>query len=759
MSVYRPRTSADGPHSYGILFIMLKRLEVVGFKSFAKKTVLDFSSLTTAIVGPNGSGKSNVAEAFRFALGEQSMKSMRGKRAEDLIWGGSHTVPRANRAAVAIVFDNSRRTFKIDFDEVTLERSVLRDGTSEYSVNGSRVRLRDIHELLAGANIGETEHHIISQGEADRILLASTRERRAMLEDALGLRVYEFKKREAQGKLLKTEDNIAQVNALRRELAPHLRFLTRQVEKLERSDGLRKELIGLAQTYFAFEDSYLASEKTRLAEAKAAATERLATTSAELARIEESATTDEAGGKRLSALREAERELEGLRAERATLAREIGRIEGALAVAKEASARVAREPYAKVPREDLTALVEEVERTHPRDREEGVEALRATLDAVRTAVRAFVSRFVSPNDDLLVEEERGAYALEEKRQGLLVRDGALAKAIEATSSVLARAREALLAHEETGKEERRRILELAGSKAHHEAAVTSAEVGERELVILVENLERRKAEALVAGGRAVLAYEPLASPPAQERQAQEDRRHALERLLIRLEEAGGAGEEIRDEHKEVSEREAFLARELEDLAKSAAGLSALIHDLDDELAKHFAEGLAKVNASFNEYVALMFGGGGARLELESEDEADLEEDENSEDSFDGRARPKQRPGIEIGVNLPKKKVRALIQLSGGERALTSIALIFAMSQVNPPPFLILDETDAALDEANSRRYGDMIENLAKKSQLIVITHNRETMSRAGILYGVTMGGDGISKLLSVKFDEAMAVAK
>jgi chromosome segregation protein len=98
-------------------------------------------------------------------------------------------------------------------------------------------------------------------------------------------------------------------------------------------------------------------------------------------------------------------------------------------------------------------------------------------------------------------------------------------------------------------------------------------------------------------------------------------------------------------------------------------------------------------------------------------------------------------------------------LSGGERALTSIALIFAMSQVNPPPFIILDETDAALDEANSRRYGDMIEALAKKSQLILITHNRETMSRAGILYGITMGIDGISKVLSVKFEEAALNAK
>src|ERR1035437_7232347 len=98
---------------------MLKRLEIVGFKSFAKRTTLDFVNSTTAIVGPNGSGTSKVTEAFRFALGEQSMKSMRGKRAEDLIWGGSHMTPRSNRASVAIVFDNSRRQFKIDFDEVS----------------------------------------------------------------------------------------------------------------------------------------------------------------------------------------------------------------------------------------------------------------------------------------------------------------------------------------------------------------------------------------------------------------------------------------------------------------------------------------------------------------------------------------------------------------------------------------------------------------------------------------------------------------
>src|SRR3989344_4454986 len=126
----------------------LKSLEISGFKSFAKKSSLDFKTAVTAIVGPNGSGKSNVAEAFRFVLGEQSLKSMRGKRGEDLIFNGTSKVARQQRAAVKITFDNSRRVLPIDFDEVVIERIVHRDSVNEYFVNGTHVRLKDIIELF-----------------------------------------------------------------------------------------------------------------------------------------------------------------------------------------------------------------------------------------------------------------------------------------------------------------------------------------------------------------------------------------------------------------------------------------------------------------------------------------------------------------------------------------------------------------------------------------------------------------------------------
>ena len=156
----------------------LKHLTISGFKSFAKKSELEFSAPITAIVGPNGSGKSNVAEAFRFVLGEQSIKSMRGKKGEDLIFNGSDSVSRGNRAQVEVLLDNSSRVFQVDFDEIHLERVVNRDGINEYMINGSKVRLKDVQELLAAANIGSTGHHIISQGEADRILSANNQERR-----------------------------------------------------------------------------------------------------------------------------------------------------------------------------------------------------------------------------------------------------------------------------------------------------------------------------------------------------------------------------------------------------------------------------------------------------------------------------------------------------------------------------------------------------------------------------------------------------
>ena len=248
---------------------------------------------------------------------------------------------------------------------------------------------------------------------------------------------------------------------------------------------------------------------------------------------------------------------------------------------------------------------------------------------------------------------------------------------------------------------------------------------------------------------------------SEERSVQEKRRRDIERLKIKIEESGiGNGDAVIKEFTQTKEREEFLARELADLEASAGKLEDIIAELEKTIDARFTEGLKHINEALKGFFSKLFGGGYAKLEVEQPRRVKRDrEDMGEDDELDVPEEEELYAGLSIDVSLPRKKIRGLEVLSGGERALTSIALIFSMSQVNPPPFLILDETDAALDEANSRRYADMIKELGAKSQLIVITHNRATMAAAGELYGVTMGQDGVSKLLSVKLEEATKVAK
>src|SRR3989338_6866738 len=312
----------------------LKSIELTGFKSFGKKTQLVFTSPIAAIVGPNGSGKSNVADGFRFVLGEQSMKSMRGKRGEDMIWGGSPSNPRMNRGSVKLLFDNSKRLLDIDFGEVVLERTVYRDGQNEYLLNGTKVRLKDVIRLLAGANIGGSGYQIISQGEADRILNASPKERREMVEDALGLKLYQHKKAESERKLEETGINIDKTKSLRREIAPHLTFLRHKVEKIEKAREMKEELAVQLAEYLAREDAWISQEDARLRiEEEAHLAERK---TVEVALSEAHAAKAPARQGALpemhTELSDTERRLSEARRESERLSRELGRAEGALEI-------------------------------------------------------------------------------------------------------------------------------------------------------------------------------------------------------------------------------------------------------------------------------------------------------------------------------------------------------------------------------------------------------------------------------------------
>ncbi len=747
----------------------LKSLEINGFKSFAKKSELQFGCPIVAVVGPNGSGKSNVAEAFSFVLGEQSIKSMRGKRGEDLIFGGSSASGKLGRASVRLTFDNSQKIFNVDFSEVIMERIVYRDGTNEYLLNGSKVRLKDVFEFLAQANIGASGHHIISQGEADRILNASIKERKEMIEDALGLKIYQYKRLESERKLGKTNENIAQVNALRKEIGPHIRFLEKQVEKLKRAESLREELILMYKEYLKSEERYCFETREKIKKDKESPFEEKTRNDKRLEEVKKELALSELADTKSKDLLSVEGDLQKIQNELDIARREISRLDGAIFAEERSLERglkdIENSGTVTVPLSDIEHLKNLGEEIFKKaEKENNLSSLRNFISEIVSILKDFVTLKSERNvkSDGLKTLKEEILSLKERKVSLEKKEGELEEESKETEKRYKTIRFSIEEGRTKGREAEREMFSLMNRRSELSLILANLSSEEDRLNRDEESFKAEIMEAQTLCGFEAIRYSDFELPDShtlEERIVQEERRKKIERVKIRLEEAGGAGgSDLLSEYEDVKKRDEFLSKETADLEKSAESLKELIADLTDKLNIEFKTGIEKINNQFLKFFVMMFGGGHASLLVSERDQRKRKVSEFDEFGEEDEE-IKTEEGIDISISLPNKRVKGLQMLSGGERALTSIALLFAISQVNPPPFIILDETDAALDEANSKKYGDMIENLSKYSQLILITHNRETMSRAGILYGVTMGSDGISKLLSVKFEEAVEVAK
>jgi len=732
----------------------LKRLELSGFKSFAKTTTLEFPSRIVAVVGPNGSGKSNIAEAIRWVLGEQSMKMLRGKRGEDLIWNGSAQMPRMGKASVGLVFDNHDHAIPLDFDEVALSRKIFRDGSNEYALNGSVVRLRDVVELCARMGLGESKHNLIGQGEVDRVLLATPRMRREMLEEALGLRVYQLKKNEAERKLDATDVNIQQVEGLVREITPHLKFLRMQAKRADAREGFVTELRLMQEVYFVREEAEIVAAAAAAAASAAPHQAARAALKIQIADAEKEITIAEKKTQEKKSDDGKPERLAVLQDQRRVCERRLGRLEGmrdAAGVAPAPAGAVARAPTMR----EVQAVYKEIRqflsvvRGLVQEQEINAQILQSRLLALVRDMERFLEQadadhrqelepqYATPDASVRFENESAAL-----QQKLMALGEEIARLEEAQRHAADVSRSAYAAIRE--RENTLRILRDAEREAMlalERLRFDEERLTERRAIFLRERREAGLDESLQASS----------APDAYADMPQQELHRKIERMRLKLEEIGGIDDSVVKEYQETESRHAFLEKELNDLKSAHASLKVLIKELDARVRNDFREGFSKIKQEFHDYFKVIFGGGSARLisirnqELRIKDEGEVPGEDEEKD---------EEEGIEIEVDLPRKRIKGLAMLSGGERALTAVALLFAIAAVNPPPFLVLDETDAALDEANSRRYASILKELAKKTQLVVITHNRETMQCAGVLYGVTMGDDGVSRLLSLKLEDA-----
>jgi chromosome segregation protein len=274
--------------------LRLKSLELHGYKTFANRTFFEFSDAVTAIVGPNGSGKSNIADSLRWVLGEQSYSLLRARKTEDMIFAGSESRSRAGMASATITFDNSDAWLPIDFSEVAITRRAHRDGLNEYLINGQRVRLKDVSEMLAESGLAERTYTVIGQGLVDAALSLRADERRRLFEEAAGIGLHRSRREEALRRLEATERNLERVEDILAELQPRLSSLERQARRAQEYEQVRSDLQVLLHEWYGF---HWNEAQKLLAEAQKAA-------QAQEARLEEARRVQENIEERFSGLRE-----------------------------------------------------------------------------------------------------------------------------------------------------------------------------------------------------------------------------------------------------------------------------------------------------------------------------------------------------------------------------------------------------------------------------------------------------------------------
>ncbi len=769
--------------------MFLRRIEISGFKSFASRTILDFSPSgdandrsvatkparidtrsvsgrgITAIVGPNGSGKSNVADAIRWAIGEQSTKNLRGKKSEDVIFAGTAKRAKIGTASVTLFFENRDHRIPIEYEEVSIARKLHRSGESEFLINGSKVRLLDIADLLAKAGIGKDSYSVITQGMSDAVLSATPAERRSMFEDAAGVKQYQLQKERALRRLVTTKENLAQADTLIREIEPHLRILKRQAERASQGKDVSEkllskqiELYGYLWQTFQSERGGLAEERERLARDAGMLERETDTLREELTKL--SGTLEE-GGKGEELLREANALREKLHA----LERDAAVLSGRIEVEEEKQKD--REEVRTIP-VDLGYIRTTLDQVRANqntlvERLGMVEKLEDIQD-IREFARAINQELV----DLDAKVEAGTVTEkviislpeDEKRESdtrlatYRTEQDAVSKSMEVLRTEIAAKEETIRVEREKGRESRERYFHVEKDLREKDRALSALKDTLNEVKIRLARVEVRE-EDLINEVRDELSTDVRdlswdGSPRDKD---------ALTRDIARLkgeaERIGAIDPLVAEEYEETNKRFEFLTNESADLRRAMVSLEEVIAEMDGRIEKEFSRAFTEIAAKFEHYFSLIFNGGKAELVKtkpkakqieEGAEEADVETEEES-----------IAAGIDIYACPPGKKITNLSMLSGGERSLTSLALLFAIISHNPPPFAVLDEVEAALDEANSKRFGKVLRELSDRTQFIVITHNRQTMREASLLYGVTMGEDGVSQILSLHLEEAEKV--
>ena len=732
----------------------LKSLKLAGFKSFVDPIQIEFPGIMCGIVGPNGCGKSNIIDAIKWVKGELSAKSLRSESLQDVIFNGSDNRKPVSHCSVELVFDNSENFLGgeyLKFEEVSVKREMGRDGQSTYFINNAVARRRDVQDLFLGTGLGSNSYAIIEQGIISSLVGAKPEELRSYVEEAAGITKYKERKRETESRIRRTAENIARLKDLEDEVK-------RSIRRLNAEANLTTKYKKLREQEQQFQKFLISAELKELEERKKASEKENKSIDTDIEgidakRISVISKRDVAKTKLMEGLKILEDEqrkffetgakislveekdksiknkIDDLNLEKDKIIKNLSNLKDSEKSESENKTDVPKDYEGdlklKVQNEvsNLNIKSEEVKKEVGQSLGNfwkdgykfGLGQASESTETLSVLKKQFEERLVSIESEIIKITNEN----ESEKSGL-------ADLVQTRKDLELKVIDHRAQQDKSNEELRNLEGEISKLETQKDTIIqdrNEKELNKRSIEIEVnEKVDRLKtfSEVKDIEGEVI------------------DITQSLEKLQNKIMNLGPINFAAPETLEAEKKRKETLSEQINELETSLSKLDEAIKKIDKESNKTFHECLNSVNKFLEEMFPKLFGGGFSKLNLL----------DDSEDS-----------GLVLMARLPGKKNTKLSQLSGGEKALTALALVFSLFSINPAPFCLLDEVDAPLDDDNTLRFINLVSEMSAKVQFIFVTHNKISMEKSSHLLGVTMRDLGVSKVVSVDVEQAMELAQ
>ncbi len=731
--------------------MQLKHIKLSGFKSFVDPTKISFPTNMVGVVGPNGCGKSNVIDAIRWVLGELSAKNLRGESMVDVIFNGSEKRKASGQCSIELLFDNS--TSKIggeyaSFNEVSIKRLMTRDAQSDYFINNTKCRRKDVQDIFLGTGLGPSSYAIIEQGMVSKLVSAKPEELRTHIEEAAGVSKYRERRRETESRIKRTKENLSRVKDIRDEISRLIKRLENQAKAAEKYNLLKidKSKIELDKAIlFSLEaknkrddlqkklDAFNRDLKIKNAEAETIQSQidQFKTENESTLSEYESAQKNfyEVGAE----IAKREANLQNINKNESETKQSLQKVIENFKKAKETEKNFDElSPSEKAIHilEDIISTLKEYGINNNSIQEKAIELKKLLIDILNIATaqsKTLTDEYLSRQKDLenqIDNAQKLKKSIEDEMKSYVD------KSSSAESILISLRQKQSKFNDELRVLENKKSISELDSKAISEKIIDIR----LELKTYEINLENSNKKIQDAG----IDIDSIDFKDYENNTFDdlENKLTDIEASIIKL---GAINMAAPEEIEEESKRKKELDEQYEDLTSALDKLTSAIKKIDEETKTIFKESFDSVNLKLKEMFPKLFGGGVAELTLTEADSLNA--------------------GVVLMARPPGKKNSSISQLSGGEKALTALALVFAIFDLNPAPFCLLDEVDAPLDDLNTLRFINMVEEMSKSVQFIFITHNKVSMERSDHLMGVTMQEPGVSRMVSVDVNQALELAE